>query len=80
MIKHKQKTFFFEILFFSMKRIIYFCFGLSCLNSNVESRRVLVKISLDSSRRVEHGEIGRQIYAKRALGGTIIQDILKAFT
>ena len=54
-------------------------FGLSCLNSNVESRRVLVKISLDSSRRVEHGEIERHIYAKRALGGTIIQDIMKAF-
>ena len=30
--------------------------------------------------RVEHGEIERYIYAKRALGGTIIQDILKAFT
>ena len=28
---------------------------------------------------MEHGEIERHIYAKRALGGTIIQDIMKAF-
>lgn len=28
---------------------------------------------------MEHGEIERNIYAKRALGGTIIQDIMNAF-
>ena len=77
---HLQIKELFDIYFFIWEKLYNFVFGLSCLNLNIESRRVLETILWDSSRRVEHGEIERHIYAKRALGGTIIQDILKAFT
>ena len=74
-----KHSFFLFFLFFQ-KKSFTFVFGLLYINYLHYAKAILAWYVMNSSRRAKHEEVVQAFPCKADLGGTIVQDILKAFT